>query len=110
LQNKFPWDHDEYKENGPAPAPDKAVITGASMWLGDVQRSRRIAYTSHPVRDNLPAQRKIIAVCHQVLKDKFKVYVPQQGAPGATSFFQLKTFVELPHMVYRFLLRQVNKF
>jgi hypothetical protein len=52
----------------------------------------------------------MIVVCRQVLGYNYMVHVPRQGALGLTSFVQLKTFIELLHMVYGFLLGQIIDF
>jgi hypothetical protein len=73
-------------------------------------RSCRIAaiIPPPPVRDNLPAQRKVIDLCHQVLGGGFRIHVPKLGAPGSFSRIQLKTFAKLPHTVHAFSLRKIG--
>jgi hypothetical protein len=43
-----------------------------------------------PARDNLPAQRKIINLCYQVLGGGVKFHVQRRGVPGSYSLLQLK--------------------
>jgi hypothetical protein len=83
-------------------------MSGSRIRLENVQRSRQIAAIIPTVRDNLPAQRKIIELCRQVLGGGFKVHVPRLGAPGSLSLLQLKTFAKLPHTVYTFSLGRVR--
>jgi hypothetical protein len=98
------------KRTSAGPHRSCRLTTSASVWSGDVRRSRRIAATRRPVQDNLPATHDIIPVCRRVLGDNFRVHVPRQGALGPTSFVQLRTVAELPHMVYGFSLGRISEF
>ena len=69
-----------------------ATICEGNATTGTFHQSVRIAGIPPAVQDYLPAQHKIITVCCQVLGSRFKVHVPQQGAPGSLSHIYLATF------------------
>jgi hypothetical protein len=95
----------QQKRTKPRPRQSLRLTPGASEWQGNVRCSLRIAsdrgHPSHPVRDNLPAQRAIIALCRDFIGDRFTVHVPRRGAP-VLSCLQLRSFSKLPHTVYGF--------
>ena len=81
------------------------LTSTATVWLvnataGKVQQSLHIIAIPPSVRDYLPAQREIIALCCRDVGSGFKVHIPRQGAPGLLSFIQLATFVRFTHTVY----------
>jgi hypothetical protein len=78
-------------------------MSSASVWLGGVQRSQCIASQSRPTRDNLYAQREVIAICCCILGNTFRVHLPCRGAPGLSTL-QLKTFLSLDYTVPYFSL------
>jgi hypothetical protein len=84
-------------------------MSSASVWLGGVQSSRRIASQSCPTRDNLPAQHEVIAICCHILGNTFRVHLPCCGAPGLSTL-QLKTFASLDYTVPYISLERVPCF
>ncbi len=85
------------------------LAPGASEWQGNVQCSLHIAsdcrHPSHLVRDNLPAQRAIIALCLEFIGHRFIVHIPHHGAL-VLSCLQLRSFAKLPHTVSGFSLEK----
>jgi hypothetical protein len=82
------------------------IMSSVSVWSGGIQRSQRIASQSHPTRDNLPAQRKVIAICCRIIGNRFRVHLPRCGAPGLSTL-QLMTFASLDYTVPYFSLGRV---
>jgi hypothetical protein len=85
------------------------IMSSASVWLGGVQCSQHIASQSHLTRDNLPAQRKVIAICCRILGNMFRVHLPCRCAPGLSTL-QLKTFTSLDYTVPYFSLGRIPYF
>jgi hypothetical protein len=85
-------------------------MSSTSVWLGGIQRSQQIASQSRPTRENLPTQRKVIAICCCcVLGDMFRVHCPHRGASGLSTL-QLKTFASLDYTLPYFSLGRIPYF